>query len=101
MKGRLHAAHISAVVDASKMTYVDVDTDVYDKCNSGGGCSPNVCAPYNTPEESRSSNYRWSCKRDILDSSDENYRCCVMYYFEDAQDIVDLQIAFDQGYKIP
>ena len=100
MNGRSHAARISAVVDSSKMTYVDVDTDVYDERNSGSGCSPNVSAPYNTLEESMSK-CRWSCKRDILDSSDEDHGWCVMYYFEDPQDIVDLQIAFDQGYKIP
>ena len=54
-KGRSHATPISAVVDTSKRTNVDVDADVYDERTSSGGC-----VPYNTRDRSRSLNSRWS-----------------------------------------
>ena len=71
----------------------------YDERTSGSGCSPDGCVPYNTRDGSRSSNSRWSCQGEILDKSDRNDGCCISYYFEEPQDIVDVKIAFHQGNK--
>ena len=77
--------------------YVDVDADGYDEYDertSGSGCSSNVCEPYNIRDGSRLSNSRWSCKRDILESSVREDGFCIVYYFDETQDIIDVLIAF-------
>ena len=88
---------IAALVDASKRTSVDVDANGYDERTSGNGCSPSGCVPYNTRDGEPWSNSRWSCKGEILDSSDEDDGCCIWYTFEEPQDIEEVSIAFDRG----
>ncbi|CAM9164599.1 unnamed protein product, partial [Laminaria digitata] len=87
----------AALVDARERTTVDVDATGYDERTSYPGCSPNGCIPKNTRDRSRSSNSRWSCKGDILDSSDDDEGCCITYYFEEPQDIVEVKLAFYKG----
>ena len=81
-----------ALVDAGVRTTVTVGANAYDDRTSGAGCSPDGCTPENTRDGSRTSNSRWSCKEDL---EDEN--CKITYYFEEAQDIVRMRIAFHKG----
>eukprot|EP00904_Undaria_pinnatifida_P012875 jgi/Undpi1/8718/HiC_scaffold_25.g11183.m1 len=79
----------SALVDAGKRTWVDVDATGYDKRDADdGGCDPKGCVPENTRDGSRKANSRWSCEGD---------GCCITYYFEEPQDIVSMKIAFHKG----
>ena len=92
-----HNALIAALVDARERTWVDVDANGYDERTSGNGCSPSGCQPYNTRDDERSSNSRWSCKGDILDKSDKDDGCCIWYIFEEPQDVEAVSIALDRG----
>ena len=92
-----NTAPIAALVDASERTWVDVDANGYDERTSGSGCRPSGCVPYNTRDDEPWSNSRWSCKGEILDSSDEDDGCCIWYTFEEPQDIEEVSIAFDRG----
>ena len=84
-------------MDASERTWVDVNANGYDTRTSGSGCSPSGCVPSNTRDNDIWANSRWSCKGDILDSSDEDDGCCITYTFEEPQDIVRMRIAFHKG----
>ena len=76
---------------------VDVDATGYDTRTSGNGCSPDGCVPSNTRDGDLLANSRWSCRGDILDSSNDDEGCCITYYFEEPQDIVTMRIAFHRG----
>ena len=76
-------------------TTVNVFASGYDTTTSGNGCSPDGCMPENTRDNSLDANSRWSCQGDILD--DDNNGCWLDYYFDEAQDIVRMRIAFHKG----
>ena len=83
-----------ALVDAAERTTVVVDASAFDTRTSGSGCSPDGCRPENTRDDSLDANSRWSCRGILVDG---NEGCCIVYYFDEPQDIVTMNIAFHRG----
>ena len=89
-----HLTSTPALVDASERTTVTVEAVAFDERTAGSGCSPDGCTPENTRDSSLDANSRWSCKGDLVKGDGG---CCIEYFFDEPQDIVDVNIAFHKG----